>query len=622
MTLSTPSVSSPRPDANSRSIHWLVPGLCALLLSCSSDKTVEQTPTVLSDAETINASPSSAEPPVEPGEPELPENIIDVDKLTDADWLTGAMARRDAREYLLKKLLRDDGYQGAAAVQQTLIQGARARLAKEPQDASTLVLLAMLQMPTDGLTDQDGELLAEAQQVISGLEAAIAADSRRVDAMVQLGEMYELFDDHKANAMWETAIEHYPHDLEIRNHLGEGYTKTGQAEQARTVALKTIELAAANGTEEQLRKARNIVGTALVQMEQYPEAEKYLKEALVNRDGSHWNCAYQALGVLYSKMGTAHDDPADDFEELTPDPNDAAANFSAALRYYYAHKTKGALSFIDRAITLKRTDHALVVRGFMLMSNKDYDGARAHFDEAAALAPSDPGSAIGRGHLAIVQQNYTEAQALLEPALQRWLESKVSESPNPDYYHFMHRMGCLGMGWLLANQDRHESAIHYFDRVLAHRPSDLLARLGKGNSLMGLHHMDRAESELQIVLDLDPDNPYAKSEMASIYLSRGEVERAEQGFQDALDTHKAGYTCPYEGLGMVYLKQGRIEKARTNFEKAISLNPDIEYKKYNGLARIYVKDGRIDEARKLLERSIANYPYDDEAKKLLEELKK
>jgi len=532
------------------------------------------------------------------------------------------MARPDAREYLVRRLLKDDGYQGTPGVKKVLIRDARERLAREPGEADTLVLLAMLQMPTQGLTDQNGELLAEAHQVISGLEAAIVADSRRVDAMVQLGEMYELFDDHKANAMWEMAIEHFPHDLEIRNHLGEGYTKTGQSEQARTVALKTIELAAANGTEDQLRKARNIVGTALIQMDRYQEAEKYLKQALVNRDGSHWNCAYQALGVLYSKMGTAHDDPADDFEELTPDPNDAAANFSTALRYYYANKTKGALSFIDRAIVLERTDHALVVRGFMMMASKDYDGARAHFDEAATLSPSDPGPDIGRGHLAIVQQDYTQARTLLEPALERWLQSEVASAPDPDYYHFMHRMGCLGMGWLLANQDQHERAIHYFNRVLAHRPYDLLARLGKGNSLIGLHQMDQAESELQSVLDLDPDNPYAKAELASIYLSRGEVDKAEQGFRDALDTHKAGYTCPYEGLGMVYLKQGRIEKARTNFEKAISLNPDIEYKKYNGLARIYISDGRIDEARKLLERSIANYPYDGEAKKLLEGLKK
>ena len=198
----------------------------------------------------------------------------------------------------------------------------------------------------------------------------------------------------------------------------------------------------------------------------------------------------------------------------------------------------------------------------------------------------------------------------------------MSTAPDPDYYHFMHRMGCLGMGWLHANQDQHDQAIKYFNRVLAHRPYDLLARLGKGNSLMGMQLMDQAEQELQGVLDLDPDNPYATAELASIHLSRGDVARAEQGFEAALAAHGKGYTCPYEGLGMVYLKQGRIEQARKSFEKAISINPDIEYKKFNGLARIYIQDGRTAEARKLLLKSIANYPYDDEAKTMLSKLDK
>ena len=133
-------------------------------------------------------------------------------------------------------------------------------------------------------------------------------------------------------------------------------------------------------------------------------------------------------------MGTAHDDPADGFEEPSPDKNDPKDTLSAALSYYYAHKLKGALAFIDYSIALERTEHALVVKGFMLMASKDYEGARAHFDEASTLSPSGPGPAMGRGHLAIVEKDYNAAQDLLEPALQKWLESEVSSAPDPDYY--------------------------------------------------------------------------------------------------------------------------------------------------------------------------------------------
>ncbi len=599
--------------------------LLLLFSACSSD-VGEAPPTAAQDTTEPDATAATDALTDEPAPPSsaatAPPDHLEV-LPPEADrfyWLSGAMQREDARDQLVVRLLRDDGYQGESGVREALLKDADAQLAKTPNDAATLIIRAMLLLPTDGLTGPDGDLLPEALAAIKGLESAIAADSRRADAIVQLGKLYDSFDGAKATEMWALAMTHHPHDLNIRNHLGEGYTKTGQFEEARKLSLKTIELGESMGTEAQLRKARNIVGTSLTHLGRYDEAEKYLKLALVNRDGSHWNCAYQALGVLYSKVGTAHVNPFDPFEELQPDESDAKANFSAALRYYYAHRTEEALNFIERSIAVERSVHFLVVKGFMLMAHKDYDGAGALFDEAASLAKDGQGPAIGQGHLAIIEQDYERALQLLEPALTQWLHTDVSSSPDPDYYHFMHRMGCLGMGWLHANQDQHDLAIKYFDRVLSHRPYDLLARLGKGNSLMGLQLMDRAETELQGVLDLDPDNPYAKAELASIHLSRGDVSLAEQGFQAALAAHDKGYTCPYEGLGMVYLRQGKINEAKKSFEKAISINPDIEYKKFNGLARIYIQEGRTEEAEKLLRKSIANYPYDDEAKKLLDEL--
>jgi tetratricopeptide (TPR) repeat protein len=580
--------------------------------------------------------PSAAEPDASPGAehasapptdghqpgPAHEPAAGDADHFTDASWLGGALQREDAREQLVERLLRDSGYQGEPSVRNALLRDVNARLAKNPGDAATLIIHAMLTLPTDTLTDDNGYFVAETQAAIAGLEAAVEIDPRRVGAIIQLAKLYDTLPPEKAVAMWEKAVKHRPHDLEIRNHLGEAYTRSAQFEEAMVLSLKSIELAEAQGTEAHMRKARNIVGTSLSELGRYEEAEKYLKLALVNRDGSHWNCAYQALGILYSKVGKAHDNPLDPFEPPQPDPEDATANFSAALRFYYAHHPEDALTFIDRAIALQPTPHFLVVKGFMVMARKDYQSAGALFEQAAAAAGDDPGPAIGRGHLAIIEQDYEQAQLLLEPALGQWLRTSVATAPDPDYYHFMHRMGCLGMGWLHANQDQHDQAIKYFDRVLAHRPYDLLARLGKGNSLMGLQLMDQAEQELQGVLDLDPDNPYAKAELASIHLSRGDVAQAEQGFEAALAAHGKGYTCPYEGLGMVYLKQGKIEKARESFEKAISINPDIEYKKFNGLARIYIQEGRKAEARKLLRKSIANYPYDDEAKSLLDELDK
>ncbi|MBN94825.1 MAG: hypothetical protein CL928_12260 [Deltaproteobacteria bacterium] len=404
---------------------------------------------------------------------------------------------------------------------------------------------------------------------------------------------------------------------QIRSHLD-----GGRADEARSLAEQTLALHV-TGSEglDRLRDTRKLLGAALADLGRAAEAEALLTVALSREDSDHWNCAYQALGVLYSRSTDAEQEHGRPFDATPPPKGDPEANFRAALRYYDASRRPAALAFIERAIALQPVPQFHVVRGFFLLADKRFAEAEEVFRLAAEQVPEDPGAAAGRGHLAIIGREYVDAQAALEPALQRWQGIDVASSTHPGYYDFVHRMICLGLGWLHANQDQHEVAVDYFQRVLASRPYDLLARLGRGNSLMGLGDMDAAEVELRGVLELDPENPYATAELASIGLSRGQLDAAERGFKTALESHRGGYTCPYEGLGMVYLRQGRIQEARTSFEKAIELNPDIEYKKFNGLAEIYLQEGRIDEAERLLEKSIANYPYDSTAARKLQELR-
>jgi len=411
-------------------------------------------------------------------------------------------------------------------------------------------------------------------------------------------------------------------ELLQRNQQAREHLEAGRAEDARKLAEATLTLDV-EGPEgiDLLRDTRKILGAALADLGRSSEAETILTVALAKEDEDHWNCAYQALGVLYSRESEAEERLSRAFDATPPPRDDADANFRAALRYYDAHRRPAALAFIERALALQPLPQFQVVRGFFLLADKRFDEAEAVFAAAGKQVPDDPGPAAGRGHLGIVARSYDQAQAALEPALARWRGTDVSSSSHPGYYDFVHRMICLGLGWLHANQDQHEIAVDYFQRVLASRPYDLLARLGLGNSLMGLGDMDGAEAELRRVLELDPENPYATSELASIGLSRGELDEAERGFRSALESHRGGYTCPYEGLGMVYLRQGRIEEARSSFERAIELNPDIEYKKFNGLAEIYLQEGRIDEAERLLEKSIANYPYDSTAARKLQELR-
>jgi Tfp pilus assembly protein PilF len=110
------------------------------------------------------------------------------------------------------------------------------------------------------------------------------------------------------------------------------------------------------------------------------------------------------------------------------------------------------------------------------------------------------------------------------------------------------------------------------------------------------------------------------AELGIVQYKLGRDDRAEEALRKAIALDSGKYTCPYEGLGLLYLKQGKIDKAKKNLKKAIDLNPDIEYKKFNALAKIYLKEGKEEKAKKLLRKSIANFPYNNEAKRMLETL--
>ncbi len=81
------------------------------------------------------------------------------------------------------------------------------------------------------------------------------------------------------------------------------------------------------------------------------------------------------------------------------------------------------------------------------------------------------------------------------------------------------------------------------------------------------------------------------------------------------------HSCPHEGLGLLYLRQGRTDLAQHSLEAAVEVNPDEEFRKYNALASIHMEAGRYREAQTALLKSIQIQPLDNEAFRLMEELK-
>ncbi len=305
---------------------------------------------------------------------------------------------------------------------------------------------------------------------------------------------------------------------------------------------------------------------------------------------------------------------------------DPVGEFHAALESFDNEKFDDAMIRVERALSRENKSQYKVLKGFLFLFQKRYDEARKLFSESLEENPPDLGAWVGFGHLHIIQKKYTSAQTDFQPTIEAgklmFEDNRSAIDEEQKYDWFCYKMSNLGMGWLNSNQKMHDAAITYFDNILALQPNDLLAQVGKGNSLIGLQRIDEAEILFENVLKRYPKNAFALAELALVKYNKGEDGKAEEMFTEALAVGDPKYSCPYEGLGLIYLRQGKLNKAKKNFQKAIEIDPNIQYKKFNGLAKIYIREDNLVGATNLLKRSIRNYPQDNEAYALLETIAK
>ena len=491
-------------------------------------------------------------------------------------------------------------------------------LVHDPDHRTAKLALAFLLAPVEGQPGTEVETPARRSRAETLLLEASAVEADRTLARFALGEMFEAGEPEEAVAHFEQVRLLNPEDSLIRYRLAKVSFLAEKPERTRRYAQEAIEYALASDNHFEVQEAKHILGRLAMEQGDFRSAEALIKEALINEDGSHWACAYQGLGELYSRI---QDNGAVKLQQAAADVGDNPdLLYASALGAWEEGDRSSALAQMESAIAGEGRPYFQVSRGFLLLLHKRYDEAEATFRSLEAAGTEPMGVAVGLGHLAIARREYEDAEPRLREALDAWLQVDMSTVNNPGYYDLIHRMTCLGLGWVHANQNRHQLALPYFERVLSHRPRDLLGLLAAANSYIALHDLPKAEEMVQRVLAEDPENPFGLSARALIAMDRDEQESAEQDFRAALIRDKTNYTCPYEGLGLLYLKQGRIEEARENLQRAIDINPDIEYRKFNGLARIYLGEGRYDEAEKLLHKSHANFPDDDEATQLLKEL--
>jgi len=394
--------------------------------------------------------------------------------------------------------------------------------------------------------------------------------------------------------------------------LGELYSTTGQNKKAAAMDMRAAD------REPTAPWIQHRAAIKCYRVDDLDNALKYVKRALALKKDPAYEALLQRIQRARAGAGSGAD-------SSSGDPSRGLLGLAAEA--FDGNRFEAAGRHLEqcRKLLAGWTGRLRVLQGFLYLLEKKYDKAGEQFKEAAATEEGAMGARVGQGHLALIAKDHDEARRLLTPAAAAgealFSDLAVGNKNRKPYRWLVHRMALLGLGWAAANTNQHDEAVKQFDKILARRADDIFAWIGKGNSLNALNKLDAAEAALGRVLRLDPDNKYATAELALVKFNRGEDAAAERLFKAALKQESERYTCPHEGLGLIYLRAGKIDQARDSFKKAIQINPDIEFKKFNGLARIHIREGKYAKARELLKKSMKNYPYDDEAKKLLESIK-
>jgi len=171
----------------------------------------------------------------------------------------------------------------------------------------------------------------------------------------------------------------------------------------------------------------------------------------------------------------------------------------------------------------------------------------------------------------------------------------------------------------LAYWDNTQEALHAYQRAVDLDPINPLGWKQLGRLLLRRGQLEGAEQAFEEVLALSAtDDPYtamAYGNLGVIELTRENLPKAESLFQRALELDianddKYGMATDYGNLGNVYYFQGQLTAAEEMHQKALFLNQAIDNKKgiardYNNLALIKAAENDMQHAEILHEKALA-----------------
>lgn len=165
-----------------------------------------------------------------------------------------------------------------------------------------------------------------------------------------------------------------------------------------------------------------------------------------------------------------------------------------------------------------------------------------------------------------------------------------------------------------------ELALPYFEKAVAVDPSFAYAWTNRGVAWRHLGDFERAERSHRRALEIEPGEPTAVTNLASLYLTAGRRDEAAPLLAQ-VDDYLRRNPFHHFRLGAKALRDGDAEGAIRHFKVAIRRLPE-EPEFHEALARALAATGDLVKARESFEKALELTPGEEQRKRLREELRR
>lgn len=306
---------------------------------------------------------------------------------------------------------------------------------------------------------------------------------------------------------------------------------------------------------DRLEKAFHLYIDALTAVREGRQARAIalLEEAV--QGNSEFSTGTLYLARLLQRMGET-DRALRLYEEMLEREVDSPSprNSAAFIRASRGEPSAVLFSETDDPQDLNR----LLIEAYDDMLNRDWDAALGRYLQAARQAPLEPGILL---HLSWC----LEAVGRHEEALAALRKAAAIEPSNP-MIEIRSREIILDFASNQEGDGDWEAALVQYEALLSDRPADAAVRLRRAYALQQLRRLPEAVEEYQRGLGLDPEQDWARLNLASTLLLLSRLEEAASQFE-ALVQRTGRIEYVYH-LGMTRLRQQKREEGWTLLRKA------------------------------------------------------